>query len=134
MIKVIHLLTFLLRRSSSTENSLTSVPLHTHTRLYLYLSSFKGIISSLPIIPKRSITTKMAFHSKVHPSSTLPVSETNTQDHHISFFPPYEEVNLATLFNHVQITEHGRIYIPLTHSTTPLSHLVPSRTLRTTHF
>lgn len=54
----------------------------------------------------------MAFQSKVHPSSFPPLLETPPLEYQISFSPPYEDVNLANLFNNVQIFENDRIYVP----------------------
>lgn len=64
----------------------------------------------------------MAFQSRVHPTPSLPLSESNNLAHQINFFTPYEDVNLANLFTNVQITEDDRIFVP----SDPFSdHFVP---------
>lgn len=48
----------------------------------------------------------------MHPTTITLFSKTENQDYQISFFPPYEEVNLSNLFHHMQILENDRIYVP----------------------
>ena len=106
-------LTYLAHIEKPTDNSiLTSVHLHFQSLLYLYHLSDKDIASSSLSSKNYQKQTHMASQSRVHPTSSLPFSETNNPANQINFFPPYEEVNLANLFTNVQITDDDRIYIP----------------------
>ena len=107
-----YFLTSLSERKNTSANSYSPVLIHFLPHFYLNLSLLLTSHSQVKKLPKVTKATKMASKRKVHPSLTPSSSSSNQQDHHIDFFPPYEEVNLADLFNHVQLTDNDRIYIP----------------------
>ena len=95
-----------------TAHSPTSVHSHFLQLTYLYLSSSKCPLHNSLTPRHLSKKAKMAPQAKVHPTLSLPNREITPPEHQIAFFPPLEEVNLASLFTNVQITENDRIFVP----------------------
>ena len=128
-------LTYLAHNENTTDNfTLTSVHLHFKSLFYLYLTSNKVYVPPSLSSKKFQKQTQMSFQSRVHPTPSLPPSESNNLAHQINFFTPYEDVNLANLFTNVQITEDDRIFVPSDPSATISYHLVLSLTLKQTTF
>ena len=107
----VFLLTCLARKRNWPANSLTPVHLNSPNFFYLYLIYLKSLVLQNLISKTPSKQTKMANKTKIHPSPSSALNGITSQNHQLDFFPPYEEVNLADLFNNVQISESDRLMV-----------------------
>ncbi|KMT09187.1 hypothetical protein BVRB_6g132900 [Beta vulgaris subsp. vulgaris] len=79
---------------------------------YLYLPPLIKPLHHILFSKNSYKTPKMASSSSVHPVSSHSSLESEDNDHHLAFLPPYEAVNLASLFTNVQIVDDDRFLIP----------------------